>query len=78
MRLALKKKKLVQVTRKCLDDGISKAIIGNNIGDISNAIQSYAEFNNYGVVRELVGHGIGKNLHESPEIPNYGKKVVVQ
>ncbi len=68
------KKKLVQVTRKCLDDGISKAIIGNNIGDISNAIQSYAEFNNYGVVRELVGHGIGKNLHESPEIPNYGKK----
>jgi len=71
--VSLEKKKLIEVTRKCLDHGVSKAIIGNHIGDIGNAIQTYAEFNNYGVVRELVGHGIGKNLHESPEVPNYGK-----
>ena len=50
------------------------AIDGNRIGDIGYAIQKYAESFGYGVVRELVGHGIGKNLHESPEVPNYGKK----
>ena len=68
------KKKLIDVTRKCLDLGVSQAIVGNYLGDIGSAIQSYAEFNEFGVVRELVGHGIGKKLHESPEVPNYGKK----
>ena len=67
-------KKLIDVTRKCLDLGVDQAIVGNYLGDIGSAIQSYAEFNEFGVVRELVGHGIGKNLHESPEVPNYGKK----
>ena len=68
------KKKLVEVTRRCLDLAVDQAIVGNFLGDIGNAIQAYAEFNEFGVVRELVGHGIGKKLHESPEVPNYGKK----
>ena len=55
--------------------GIEQAVTGNRIGDVSYAIQEYAEKQHkYGVVRELVGHGIGKNLHESPEVPNYGKR----
>lgn len=67
--------KLMEVTKKCLYDAIEKATIGNRIGDISYAVQSFAEKeNNYGVVRELVGHGIGRNLHESPEVPNYGTR----
>ena len=49
-------------------------ISGNRVGDISYAIQHYAETNGYSVVRELVGHGLGKNLHEEPEVPNYGKR----
>ena len=56
------KKNLVDVTRKCLDLGINEAVIGNFLGDIGNAIQTYAEFYEFGVVRELVGHGIGKKL----------------
>ncbi len=68
------KARLLHVTRECLMMGIAKAIEGYRIGDISSAIQEHAEKNGYGVVRELVGHGIGKNLHESPEVPNYGKK----
>ena len=67
------KQKLLEVTKKCLELGISKAQPGNRIGDIGNAIQQYAEQNGYGVVRELVGHGIGSSLHEEPQIPNYGK-----
>ena len=50
------------------------AVAGNRIGDIGFAVQSYAEENGYGVVRELVGHGVGKNLHEEPDIPNFGNK----
>lgn len=65
---------LLRVTRKSLEAGIEKARFGNRIGDISAAIQDYAERHGYGVVRELVGHGIGKELHERPEVPNYGKK----
>jgi methionyl aminopeptidase len=53
---------------------IEKAIAGNRIGDIGFAVQDHAEKNGYGVVRELVGHGLGKNLHEEPEVPNYGRK----
>ena len=65
-------KKLLNVTKDALYKGIEVAIEGNYIGDIGSAIQNYAESFGYSVVRELVGHGIGKNLHESPEVPNYG------
>lgn len=66
------KKKLLKITNECLMKGIEKACSGNRVGDIGNAIQNYAEDNGYGVVRELVGHGIGAKLHEEPQIPNYG------
>ena len=66
--------KLIDVTKECLYLGIEKMISGNRIGDISYAIQQHAEKNGYGVVRELVGHGLGKSLHEEPEVPNYGKR----
>jgi len=65
---------LLKVTKECLYKGIENTIVGNKIGDIGFAIQNHAEKNGYSVVRELVGHGIGKQLHESPEVPNYGKK----
>ena len=67
------KEKLMSVTRECLLDGIDQATPGNRIGDISHAVQKRAESNGYGVVMELVGHGIGTKLHEDPQIPNYGK-----
>ncbi len=66
--------KLIDVTKQSLYLGIEQMISGNRVGDISYAIQQYAEANGYGVVRELVGHGLGKNLHEEPEVPNYGKR----
>ncbi|WP_268034251.1 type I methionyl aminopeptidase [Algoriphagus sp. PAP.12] len=65
---------LLRATKDSLYLGIEKAIFGNRIGDIGNAIQKFVEAKGYTVVRELVGHGLGKNLHESPEVPNYGKK----
>lgn len=67
-------KKLLTVTQECLTLGIEKAIVGNRIGDIGFAVQQHAEKNGFGVVRELVGHGVGKALHEKPEVPNYGKR----
>ena len=67
------KENLLKVTKECLEKGIKKAIPGNRIGDIGNAVQEWAEINGYGVVRELVGHGIGLKLHEDPQIPNYGE-----
>ena len=54
--------------------GIEKAVVGNRLGDIGHAVQMHAERNGFSVVREMVGHGIGRNLHEAPEVPNYGKK----
>jgi methionyl aminopeptidase len=66
--------KLLKVTKESLYKGIEQAVSGLRIGDIGSAVQTYAEQNGYGVVRELVGHGIGRNLHEDPEVPNYGKK----
>ena len=69
-----KTKQLLKVTKESLYKGIEMAVSGNRIGDIGYAVQKYAESFGYGVVRELVGHGVGKNLHESPEIPNYGRK----
>ncbi|PVY43904.1 type I methionyl aminopeptidase [Pontibacter virosus] len=65
---------LLEVTKESLYKGIEKAVVGNRLGDVSHAIQSHAETAKYGVVRELVGHGIGRNLHEAPEVPNYGKR----
>ncbi len=65
---------LLKVTRECLFLGIEQAAGGNRVGDIGFAIQKHAEENGYGVVRELVGHGFGKNMHEEPEVPNYGKR----
>jgi methionyl aminopeptidase len=65
--------KLSKATEEALMIGISKAIAGNRIGDISHAIEAHAIEHNYGVVREFVGHGIGKSLHEKPQIPNYGR-----
>ncbi len=66
---------LIQVTKESLYKGIEKAIAGNRVGDISFAIQDYTEKKHgYGVVRELVGHGLGKDLHEDPQVPNYGKR----
>jgi methionyl aminopeptidase len=67
-------KDLLKVTKESLYKGIEKAIVGSRMGDVSYAIQEHAEKHTYGVVRELVGHGIGRNLHESPEVPNYGKR----
>lgn len=66
-------KKLLDVTRDSLYLGIRKAKPGNHLFDISSAIQNFVEANGFSVVREFVGHGIGKSLHESPEIPNFGK-----
>lgn len=61
-------------TRKSLDKGIEKVVSGNRVGDIGFEIKSFVDQFGYGVVRELVGHGVGKNLHEEPEVPNYGKR----
>ena len=69
-----KTKDLLKVTKESLYKGIEMAVSGNRIGDIGYAVQKHAESFGYGVVRELVGHGVGKNLHESPEVPNYGRK----
>ncbi len=66
--------KLLAVTKECLEKGIEKAIVGNRVGDIAFAVQEHAEKNGFGVVKELVGHGVGHKLHEKPEIPNYGKR----
>ncbi|MFZ5946973.1 MAG: type I methionyl aminopeptidase [Stygiobacter sp.] len=68
------KKKLMDVTEKSLYIGIEQAVEKNKIGDISNAIQTYVESYGYGIVKDLTGHGVGKFLHEEPQIPNYGKK----
>ncbi len=67
-------KELLQRTKESLYLAIEVAIAGNRIGDMGYAVQSYTESFGYGVVRELVGHGVGSDLHEAPEVPNYGKK----
>ena len=65
-------RRLVDVTREALSRGIAAATKGNRVGDISFAVQSIVEENGFSVVRDFVGHGVGRNLHESPEIPNFG------
>jgi len=66
--------KLMRVTKESLYLGIEKAVVGQRIGDIGYAVQEHAEKNGFGVVKELVGHGVGLRLHEKPEVPNYGKR----
>ena len=64
--------KLIEVTEQSLYTGIEQAMAGNRLSDISHSIQTYAERHGYGVVRDFVGHGIGRNMHEDPQVPNYG------
>ncbi len=66
--------KLLAVTKQSLYEGIKEFKIGNRVGDVGYAIQKYCEDHGYGVVRELVGHGLGRVMHEDPEMPNYGKR----
>ncbi|MEJ5171706.1 MAG: type I methionyl aminopeptidase [Fimbriimonadales bacterium] len=65
--------RLLNVTKESLFQGIAKARVGNRIGDVASAIQRYVEKNGYSVVRDLVGHGIGRSIHEEPSVPNFGK-----
>jgi methionyl aminopeptidase len=67
-------KKLLAVTKQSLYEGIRNFKVGNRVGDVGYAIQKYTEDHGYGVVRELVGHGLGRTMHEDPEMPNYGKR----
>jgi methionyl aminopeptidase len=65
-------KRLIEVTEKSLNVAINEAVAGNRISDISSSVQVFVESNGYSVVRDFVGHGIGRNLHEQPQLPNYG------
>jgi methionyl aminopeptidase len=67
-------KRLLKYTRASLEEGVKGAVAGNRVGDISYAVQTKAESGGFSVVRELVGHGIGRKLHEQPEVPNYGRQ----
>jgi methionyl aminopeptidase len=67
-------KKLLEVTKQSLYEGIRQFKVGNRVEDVGYAIQTYCEKHGYGVVRELVGHGLGKTMHEDPEMPNYGRR----
>lgn len=67
-------RKLLDITKESLYRGIEQAVVGKRLGDISFAVQDYCERNSYGVVREFVGHGIGKEMHEEPMVPNYGSR----
>ena len=73
-KISKEKQKLIDVTKECFFEGIKHLRVGSKLGELSHAIQTHAESFGYGVVRELVGHGIGHNMHESPEVPNYGEK----
>ncbi|MCB0825137.1 MAG: type I methionyl aminopeptidase [Armatimonadetes bacterium] len=66
-------RRLMSVTKESLMQGIARAKVGNTVGDIASTIQAYVEKNGYGIVRELVGHGIGRSLHEDPQVPNFGR-----
>ena len=71
--LSSRAQRLMRVTHEALYRGIEKAVVGNAVGDISYAIQSHIESHGYNVVRELVGHGVGRTMHEEPNVPNYGR-----
>ncbi len=65
--------RLLRVTKESLERGIEKAVVGNRLSDISHAVQSYVEAEGFSIVRDFVGHGIGRQLHEEPQVPNYGR-----
>ena len=65
--------RLMKATEEALYKGIEQAVAGNRVGDISNAVQTHVESNGYAVVRKFIGHGVGREMHEEPEVPNYGK-----
>lgn len=67
-------RRLLNTTRECLRKGVEQAVAGNRVGDIGYAVQKHAETAGYTVVREMVGHGLGRHLHEAPEVPNYGRR----
>ncbi|GAB5560680.1 MAG: type I methionyl aminopeptidase [Synoicihabitans sp.] len=69
-----KRQKLLRVTEEALRLGIAQATVGNRIGDISHAVQTYVEKHGFGVVRDMVGHGVGTSMHEEPQIPNFGRR----
>jgi methionyl aminopeptidase len=69
-----KVRRLLTTTRECLLKGIEQAVEGKRVGDIGHAVQTHAENNGYSVVREMVGHGLGRHMHEAPEVPNYGRR----
>lgn len=73
-KISPEKKRLLEVTEQCMWAGIEAARPGNHLGDIGHAIQEIAERAGYGVVREYVGHGVGRDMHEDPNVPNYGRK----
>ena len=73
-RISAEKQRLLDVTEKCLWAGLDAARPGNRLGDIGHAVQSIAEEAGFGVVREYVGHGIGRDMHEEPNVPNFGRK----
>jgi len=72
--VSIEVRKLLSVTRECLIKGVEKAVEGNRVGDIGHEVQQHAEQHGYSVVREMVGHGLGRNMHEAPEVPNYGRR----
>lgn len=72
-KISAEKQKLIDVTKECFFKGLENIKIGDKLGTIGYQIQQHAEKNGFSVVREMVGHGIGKNMHEDPEVPNYGK-----
>ena len=74
--VSMEVKRLLETTKAALFLGIERAVEGNRIGDISHAVQTHCEAAGYGVVREMVGHGVGRSMHEAPEVPNYGRRGV--
>jgi methionyl aminopeptidase len=72
--ISAKKQRLLDVTKSSLYKGLEKAVAGNRLGEVSNAIQRHVELYGFSIVKEMVGHGLGRNLHEPPEVPNYGKR----
>lgn len=73
-KISQEKEALVEAAKASFEAGFAEAVVGNRIGDISAAVQAYAEGHGYSVIRELTGHGIGRDMHESPDVPNFGRK----
>ncbi len=73
-KISQEKEALVEAAKASFEAGLAEAVVGNRIGDISAAVQAYAEGHGYSVIRELTGHGIGRDMHESPDVPNFGRK----